>query len=54
MANKAPEIVTAEEAVKHIKSGSTLGIITFGMLLYPDDLTIALEKRFLETPLRQW
>ncbi len=46
---KIPQVITAEEAAMHVKSGSTLGIITFGMLLYPDDLAIALEKRFLET-----
>ena len=46
---RIPAVITADEAVKHVKSGSTLGIITFGMLIYPEALAIALEKRFLET-----
>ena len=46
---KIPKIIKAEEAVEHVKPGSTIGIITFGMLLYPDALVSALEKRFLET-----
>ncbi len=47
--SKVPKVITAEDAAKLVNSGSTIGIITFGMLLYPDDLTIALENRFLET-----
>ncbi|MDD5169548.1 MAG: hypothetical protein PHN75_12075, partial [Syntrophales bacterium] len=47
--SRFPTVITAEEAVTFIKSGCTLGIITFGMLLYPDHLAAALEKRFLET-----
>ncbi len=48
MAGK-PKTITAAEAASLVKSGSTIGITTFGMLLYPDDLVSALEKRFLAT-----
>jgi propionate CoA-transferase len=46
---KIPNVVSAEEAVSRIRSGSTLAINSFAMLQFPDDLAIALEKRFLET-----
>lgn len=46
---KMPKVVPPEEAVKHIKSGSLLAINCFAMLNFPDELTAALEKRFLET-----
>lgn len=43
------KIVTAEEAVKHIKSGSTIASSGFIGTGHPAELTEALEKRFLET-----
>jgi len=47
--SKIPKVVSAEEAVSHIRSGSTLAINSFAMVNFPDELTEALEKRFLET-----
>jgi propionate CoA-transferase len=46
---KAPKVVTADEAVKHIQSASMIAINCFAMLNFPDELMAALEKRFLET-----
>jgi propionate CoA-transferase len=43
------EIVSAAEAVRHIKSGDTVGISGFIGMGHPAELTEALEKRFLET-----
>ncbi len=40
--------VSMEEAVQHIKSGSTIAINGF-MGMYPDEVVAALEKRYLET-----
>ncbi|MDH7484485.1 MAG: CoA-transferase, partial [Spirochaetales bacterium] len=42
-------IVTAEEAVRHIASGTTLATEGFVGNGFPEELAIALEKRFLET-----
>lgn len=42
-------VVSADEAVKHIKSGANIAINGFGGIGYPDSLSAALEKRFLET-----
>ena len=46
---RIPKIVTADEAVKHIRSGMTLAANAFAMVINPDSLFVALEKRFLET-----
>lgn len=43
------KIVTAEEAVRHITSGMTLATEGFVGNGFPEELAIALEKRFLET-----
>lgn len=43
------KIISSEEAVKHIKSGDTVGISGFIGMGHPAELTEALEKRFLET-----
>lgn len=42
------KIVTAEEAVKQIRSNDTIAVNTFGGTLYPDFIVAALERRFLE------
>jgi len=44
-----PIITTADEAVKVIKSGAVITINGFGGICYPDELSKALEQRFLET-----
>lgn len=44
----APKFMTAEEAVKLIKSDSTLATAGFVGNAVPEELEIALEKRFLE------
>ena len=46
---RVPKIVTADEAVSYVKSGMVLAVNAFGMVINPDSLFIALEKRFLET-----
>ena len=46
---RQPQIITAEEAAKLVKSGDMIGITTFGLVIYPEDLVKALENRFLET-----
>lgn len=46
---KQPKIITSDEAAGYVKSGDMIGISTFGLVLYPEALTIALEKRFLAT-----
>ena len=47
--SRIPKIVTADEAVSYVKSGMVLAINAFGMVINPDSLFVALEKRFLET-----
>ncbi len=51
--NKGPlmknKIVSAEEAVRLVHDGDTLICSGFGVVGVPDELTAALEKRFLET-----
>ena len=42
------KVVSMEEAVKHIRSGSTITINGF-MGMFPDEVVAALEKRFLDT-----
>jgi propionate CoA-transferase len=47
---KKPKIITAEEAVLHIRDGDTVAIGgTGGGIAEPTDLILALEKQFLET-----
>jgi propionate CoA-transferase len=43
------KVTTAEEAVKMIKSGSTVATEGFVGTGFPEDLALALEKRFIET-----
>jgi propionate CoA-transferase len=43
------KIISADEAVKLIKSGDTVGITGFIGMGHPAELTEALEKRFLDT-----
>lgn len=43
------KIVTAEEAVRLIHDGDTVVCSGFGVVGVPDELTIALERRFLDT-----
>ncbi len=43
------KIVSAAEAVRHIKSGDTVGISGFIGMGHPAELTEALEQRFVET-----
>lgn len=43
------KIVTAEEAVRLVHDGDTVVCSGFGVVGVPDELTIALEKRFLDT-----
>jgi propionate CoA-transferase len=43
------KIVTAEEAVRLIHDGDTLVHSGFGVVGVPDELAVALEKRFMET-----
>ncbi len=43
------KIVSAEEAVRHIRSGDTVGVSGFIGMGHPAELTEMLEKRFLET-----
>ena len=43
------KIMTADEAVRLIKSEDTVAINGFGSLVYPEEVTAALGKRFLET-----
>ncbi len=43
------KIVSAAEAVRHIKSGDTVGISGFIGMGHPAELTEALEKRFVDT-----
>lgn len=42
------KVVCMEEAVQHVKSGSTITINGF-MGMFPDEVVAALEKKFLET-----
>ena len=41
------KVVTADEAVRLIRDGDTLAIEGFGGACFPEELTIALEQRFL-------
>jgi len=43
------KVVTAAEAVRLIRDGDTVAIEGFGGECYPEELTIALEQRFLDT-----
>jgi propionate CoA-transferase len=43
------KVVTAAEAVRLIRNGDTIAIEGFGGQCFPEELTIALEQRFLET-----
>lgn len=45
----APKFVTAEEAVRQIRTGATVAVEGFVGYGHPEELSIALEKRFLET-----
>ncbi len=43
------KVVTAAEAVRLIRDGDTVAIEGFGGECFPEELTIALEERFLAT-----
>ena len=43
------KVVTADEAVRLIRDGDTVAIDCFGGECFPEELTIALEQRFLAT-----
>lgn len=43
------EILTVDEAVKKVKDGNTVAIEAFGTIAIPEELCVALERRFLET-----
>ncbi|TEB13871.1 Acetate CoA-transferase YdiF [Pelotomaculum sp. FP] len=45
----APKFLTAEEAVNLIKTGDTVASVGFLGSLFPEELVIALENRFLNT-----
>ena len=42
------KLCTAEEAVKLIKDGSTIGICGFVGFMHPEEISLAIEKEFLE------
>ena len=43
------KIMTAEEAVAMIKDGETVGVGGFVGTSVPEELQVAIEKRYLET-----
>lgn len=45
----SPKIMTANKAVELIKTGDTVSSVGFLGSLFPEELVISLEKRFLET-----
>ena len=44
-----PKFITAEEAAALVKDGDTVGTSGFVVMGHAEELTAALEKRFLET-----
>jgi propionate CoA-transferase len=45
------KLISSEEAVKLVKSGDTLAVQAFVGVAHPEELSVMLEKRFLETGL---
>ena len=43
------KFISADEAVKMIKSGDTVAISGFMGMGHPEEVSLAMEKRFLET-----
>lgn len=44
-----PKFITAEEAALKVKDGDSIGFVGFVGMGHPEELTYALEKRYLET-----
>jgi propionate CoA-transferase len=42
------KIVTADEAIKYIKTGDTVAVGGFVGIGHPEEITLAIEKQFIE------